>query len=273
MKRLLILVSALVLLLPVSVSAQGGGSAFSMAAGVSLGVMDGAGVGLAFGATDWLRVRAGYSVVPSFVIPEYSADVPKFGNNPAFSTALTGRLPGSGNLLVDFHPGGGSFRVTAGAFFGSGNMVKVYNTKALPDSYHSVGVSYYVDGDTEDVSKFYRIMSDAKGIMTGYLKSGAFRPFLGIGFGSAVPKHRIGAAFDLGVEYTGGLDLSADATNIKGDLENITINSAGVRKTVHDMAGSSSSVDKYDKYIDYIDKLHNLPVLPVMRFSIFVKLF
>lgn len=273
MKRLLILVSALALLLPVRVSAQESDSSFGMAAGVSLGVMDGAGVGLAFSATDWLMVRAGYSVVPSFVIPEYSADVPKFGNNPAFSTAVTGRFPGSGNLLVDFHPGGGSFRITAGAFFGSSEMVKVYNTTALPDSYHSVGVSYYVDGNTEDASKFYRIMSDAKGVLTGYLKSGAFRPFLGIGFGSAVPRHRIGAALDLGVEYTGGLDLSADATNIKGDPEIITLNSAGVRKTVHDMAGSSSSADKYDKYIDYIDKLHNLPVLPVLRFSLFVKLF
>ena len=268
MKKLIILVSVLALLAPVRMSAQ-----FSMAAGVSLGVMDGSGVGLAFRATDWLNVRAGYSLIPSFLINEYGVDLPKWGSNPASSTVLTGRLPSSGNVLVDYHPGGGSFHVSAGVFFGSNDFVRVYNTTALPDSYHNVGISYYADGDTEDVSKFYRIMADAKGIMTGYFKTGAVRPFLGVGFGSAVPKGRVGASFDLGVEYTGGLDASADAVNIKGEQQLITLNSAGVRKTVHDMAGPSSAVDKYDKYIDYIDKLHSLPVLPMLRVSLFVKLF
>ena len=266
MKKFIVLISVLALLVPVRMSAQ-----FNVAAGVSVGMMDGAGVSVAAGVLDNLNIRAGYSLVPSSLIKEYGIDLPKWGSNPASSTAVTGKLPSSGNILVDYHPGGGSFRLTAGAFFGSSDLVRVFNTEALPDSYHSAGVSYYVDGDTEDVSKFYRIMSDAKGIMTGYVKTGAVRPFVGIGFGSAVPKGRVGATIDFGAEYTGGMDISADAVNIKGEKELITLTSAGVKKTVQDMRGSADK--SYDKYIDYVDKLSSLPVLPMLRVSIFVKIF
>ena len=272
MKRLLILLSALALLAPVRVSAQDPGDAFSMAVGVSAGVMDGAGVAVAAGVTDWLNVRAGYSMVPSFLIPEYGIDLPKWGSNPATSTAVSGSIASSGNLLVDFHPVGPIFHVTAGFFFGSGELVKAYNTKALPESYHNGGVSYYVDGDKSDAAKFYRIQTDEKGILNGSLKGLSFRPFIGMGLGSAVPSGRVGATLDLGVEYTGGLKLTTDARNIKGDIENISLSSAGIMQTIHDMRDSTSPTS-YDKYVKYVDKVGSLPVLPVLRLSFFVKLF
>lgn len=266
MKKFIVLISALAFLASVRMSAQ-----VNVAAGVSVGVMDGAGVSVAAGVLDNLNIRAGYSLIPSSLIKEYGIDLPKWGNNPATSTAVSGEIPSSGNVLVDYHPFGGSFRLTAGAFFGSSDLVRVFNTIALPESYHSAGVSYYIDGDTEDVSKFYRIMSDAGGIMHGFVRTGAVRPFVGIGFGSAVPKGMVGAALDLGVEYTGGLDLDTEAVNIKGEHETITMTSSGVRNTVREMQGSSDST--YDKYIDYVDRLRSLPVLPMLRFSLFVKLF
>lgn len=276
MKRLLILLSALALLVPAHVFAQeaedmpSGG--FHMAAGVSLGLMDGAGASLAFGVIDNLNVRAGFSMIPSFLIPEKSVDLPQFGPNPASSTVLTGSFSPTGSILVDYHPGGGSFRVTAGAFIGSSHFAQAYNTKALPDSYHKAGVNYYVDGDKNDVSKFYRIQSDEKGIMHGFLETAAVRPFIGIGFGSAVPKGRVGAAFDLGLEYTGGLKMCTDARNIKSDIETLYLTSAGVMETIYEMRGHDR-VMSYDKYVKYVDKLSSLPVLPVLRISVFVKLF
>lgn len=271
MKRFFLLVTALAFLLPGRVSAQTD-MPFSMAAGVSLGVMDGAGVDLAFGVIDNLNVRVGYGLIPSFLIKEYGIDLPEWGNNPATSTAMTGKIPGSGNLLVDYHPGGKSFKVTAGLFFGSGNFASVYNTKALPESYHSAGVSYYVDGDTEDITKFYRIQTDDKGIVSAAFKSGAVRPFVGVGFGSAIPKSRVGVTFDLGVEYTGGFDLRTDARNRKGDIENIPLTTKGVLQTIYEIRGHSREMS-YDKYVSYVDKLRELPVLPVARVSVFVKLF
>lgn len=269
MKRFVILVSALTLLMPLHMSAQ-----VSMAAGVGLGVMDGAGIGVAFGVSDALNIRAGVGLFPNGLIKEYDIDLPKWGSNPATSTALTGKLPSSGNILVDYHPGGGSFRLTAGAFVGSGSLVTVYNTKALPDSYHNVGISYYADGNrnNDDPANFYRIQADEKGVLNGTFKASPVRPYVGIGFGSAIPRGRVGAAFDLGLEYTGGLDLRADARNIKSDVESLKMTSAGVLETVKLIRGYDTQ-KSYDKYIDYVDKLRSVPVLPVMRISVFVKLF
>ena len=177
-----------------------------------------------------------------------------------------------GSLLVDYHPGGKSFRVTAGLFFGSKNLVNLYNTKALPEAYRSAGVSYYLDGDKSDISKFYRIQPDEKGFVSGILRTGAVRPFVGIGFGSAVPRKRVGVAFDLGVEYIGGIEVRTDARNVMGDVESIPLSTAGVKQTIQDMAGSTSG-KSYDRYAAYVDKLRSLPVLPVARLSVFVKLF
>ena len=271
MKRLLILVAAAVLLLPGRASAQSD-MPFSMSAGISLGIMDGAGVDLAFGVIDNLNVRVGYGLIPSFLIKEYGIELPAWGNNPATSTAMSGNIPGNANLLVDYHPGGGSFKVTAGLFFGSSDFVKVYNTKSLPESYHAAGVSYYVDGDTEDMTKFYRIQSDDKGIVSAAFKSASVRPFVGVGFGSAIPKNRVGVTFDLGVEYTGGFDLRTDARNRKGDIENIPLTTKGVLQTIYEIRGHNREMS-YDKYVSYVDKLRDLPVLPVARVSVFVKLF
>lgn len=267
MKRFIILLSVAALLLPVRVSAQ-----VSVAAGVSVGVMDGAGVGLSLGLLDNLNIRAGYSLIPSSLIKEYDIELPEWGSNPASSTAVTGSLPSTCNVLVDYHPGGGSFHVTAGAFFGSEDFVRVFNTKSLPESYHNAGLSYYVDGDKDDVTKFYRIQTDDNGILSASLRTRGVRPFLGFGFGTSVPRRMVSATLDFGLEYIGGLDISTDALNIKGEKESIVLTSAGVRETVHEIAGSSYDFF-YDKYINYIDRLHSLPVLPVLRFSLFVKLF
>ena len=198
--------------------------------------------------------------------------VPQLGSYPAVNTAVSGRVRSSGSLLVDYHPGGKAFRVTAGLFFGSKNLVNLFNTKALPEAYRNAGVSYYLDGDKSDISNFYRIQPDEKGFVSGLLRTGAVRPFVGIGFGSAIPRKRVGVTFDLGAEYIGGIEVRTDARNVMGDVESIPLSTAGVKQTIQDMAGSASG-KSYDRYADYVDKLRSLPVLPVARLSVFVKLF
>ena len=276
MKRFLSFFAAMALLLSGSVSAQaqtGSGSPFSVAAGLSAGVVDGIGGEIAVGVTDRINVRAGYSVFPNMFVKEYSISLPAWGSNPASETAFTGKGSNSANVLVDFHPvPSGSFHVTAGVFFGPDDFVKVFNTKALPESYHAAGVNYYLDEDKDDITKYYRIRSDEKGIMNASLKTMAFRPYVGLGFGSAIPRHRVGGLLDLGVEYTGGLDLRADAVSIKGETESIPITTGGVLMTVKEMR--KQDTDKaYYKYFDYIDQVRSLPLLPFVRFSFFVKLF
>ena len=273
MKRFFFLAAILAILMPARVSAQAD-LPFSMSAGVSVGVMDGVGAGLAFGVIDNLNVRVGYGVIPSFLIPEYAVDLPEWGNNPATSTALSASIAGSGNLLVDYHPMGGSFRVTAGMFIGASDYIKAYNTKALPESYHQAGVTYWKEGNTEDKANRYRIQSDDKGILTGVFETSSVRPFIGIGFGSAVPKKRVGAAFDLGLEYIGGLDLRTDARNRKDEIENLALTTDGILETIYEIRGHGAERPMfYDKYVSYVDKLRSLPILPVARVSVFVKLF
>ena len=273
MKKFIILISAFAVLASASAQAQSS-TGFGISAGVTAGIMEGAGLSFGLGITDNIRIRAGYSMFPNSLIKEYPLELPEWGSNPKTSTAITGNVSSSSNLLLDFHPGAGSFRLTAGLFFGSGDFITVYNTKPLPDSYHNAGISYYLDGNrnNDDVWNFYRIQTDDDGILKGVIKTGAVRPYLGIGFGSAVPSGRVGAAFDLGVEYTGGLDLRTDAKNIKSEVESLQMTTAGVLETVKMIRGSDST-RSYDKYLDYIDEIRGIPVLPVMRFSIFVKLF
>ena len=277
MKRFLLLLALVAVLVPARAQAPADSvevpaSAFSMGAGLSVGLMDGVGVGLSFRVIDQLNVRVGYGLIPSFLIPEYGVSVPQLGSYPSVSTAVSGKMRSSGSLLVDYHPGGKSFRVTAGLFFGSKNLVNLFNTKALPEAYRSAGVSYYLDGDKSDISKFYRIQPDEKGFVSGILRTGAVRPFVGIGFGSAVPRKRVGVAFDLGVEYIGGIEVRTDARNVMGEVESIPLSTAGIKQTIRDMAGSSYDI-LYDRYAGYVDKLRSLPVLPVARLSVFVKLF
>ena len=145
MKRFLLLLAFVAILVPARAQAPADSvevpaSAFSMGAGLSLGLMDGVGVGLSFRIIEQLNVRVGYGMIPSFLIPEYGISVPELGSYPATTTAVTGKVRSSGSLLVDYHPGGKSFRVTAGLFFGSKNLVNLYNTKALPEAYRSAGV-------------------------------------------------------------------------------------------------------------------------------------
>ena len=51
------------------------------------------------------------------------------------------------------------------------------------------------------------------GNVKAYAKVSKFRPYLGIGFGRAVPKKRIGCQFDLGVQFWGTPKVYAPTYN------------------------------------------------------------
>ena len=290
MKRFFIAIVGVALLMPGRAFAQAPASAVStidlrtppvetkssfptgFAVGVSVGAMDGIGAELALGLSEKINVRAGYSFFPNKLIKEYEVSLPAWGVNPASDNSFTARLTGSANLLLDFHPWSRWFRISAGVFVGPGDFLQVYNTKPLPDSYRAAGINYYVDCDKDDLTKYYRIQANEDGIMKLAFRTASVKPFVGIGFGSSVPSDRIGASFDLGVEYIGGMELHTTARNIKGDFDDITLTTDGLMLTVKEIQKNPGE-RSYDKYIDMVDKLRALPVLPVARFTLFVKLF
>lgn len=220
MKKLMI--SCMALLSTLGVSAQGAGIAEHFGVGVGIGTT-GVTIDASTMITDYVGVRVGADIFPSFKLnTELDLDFSDISEN-AFVTNKYGQLPknievqgktslGAGHLLVDLHPFPlkSSFRVTVGAYIGSGDIVSVYNKEdgllsaitrfnndvdnnLLPNNVEKIGVEL---GD-------YFLAPDEKGNVKASIRVNSFRPYLGIGFGRAVPRNRIGCQFDLGVQFWG----------------------------------------------------------------------
>ena len=148
----------------------------------------------------------------------------------------------SGELLVDYYPFlSSSFFVTAGAYFGGSKLVKITgHSDELKEYVNEGGKAGIVIGDQT-------IPVDKDGNISGGLKAAGFRPYLGVGFGRAVPKKRIGVQFELGVQFHGTPKVYTDA-GILG----------------------STSTDGDDSFTKIIDKL---TVYPVMKLRFCGRLF
>ncbi|WP_018954627.1 membrane protein [Thioalkalivibrio sulfidiphilus] len=94
----------------------------------------------------------------------------------------------SAALMVDWHPGGRGFRVTAGAF-ANGNELKGR-----------------AEGNLEIGEREYDVRLDAT------IDWNDFAPYLGIGYGNAVRGGRVSFALDAGVMFTGSPDVRLSAT-------------------------------------------------------------
>jgi len=176
-----------------------------MSLGVSAGT-DGIGIQVAAPLTYHFAVRAGYNFMPRF---KYNKSI-DLGSNPAFinpngqNVDLEGKINmGDFNILFDWYPFKSStFRLTAGAYIGKEKLISVNNTSAFvkQDYWGTAGIEL---GTTESVYSTYTILSDEQGNVQADLKVNSFKPYIGIGFGRAVPKKRIGMQFDLGVQIWG----------------------------------------------------------------------
>ena len=130
------------------------------------------------------------------------------------------------HFLIDVYPFGSknSFHATVGAYFGLSEIVSVYNKTAgflSPINAYNEALIYAQDRPATDqvrqvVDQYHLTMIGAEmgdyfvtpdpaknGDVKAYAKVNGFRPYLGIGFGRAVPKKRIGCQFDLGVQFWG----------------------------------------------------------------------
>lgn len=166
--------------------------------------------------------------------------------NDTYSMDVKGSLKRtSGQLLVNVYPfpHASSFFVAAGAYFGGSSLVKIEGhsdkLKDLIAQGESAGI---VIGD-------YTIPVDNNGNVSGGLKVSGFRPYLGLGFGRAVPKKRVGVMFELGVQFHGKPEVYTDSGDVK-DLLN--------------------EIDEDDTFTKIMDKL---TVYPVMKIRICGRIF
>jgi hypothetical protein len=159
--------------------ASNGGSRFAL--GASAGTL-GAGVELSAALAERLRVRLGlhgfsYSDRREADGIEYDAEA---------------RLRNA-NALLDWHPGGGGFRLTGGL---------VYNANTVEGSSLPPASGFYEIGDIE-------VPVALLGTLDAEVDFDPIVPYAGIGFGDALaPGRRFGVTLDLGVVFQGEPDVT-----------------------------------------------------------------
>ena len=96
-----------------------------------------------------------------------------------------------------------------------GNFIKINgHSDELKELVAEAGKAGIVIGD-------YMIPVDKNGNVSGGLKVSNFRPYVGLGFGQAVPKKRLGVMFELGVQFHGKPDVYTDYGNVNNLLDEV----------------------------------------------------
>lgn len=218
----------------------------SLAAGVGIGTT-GVDVNVATPITSHFALRGGFSIMPNFSMStDVDVDVEAAeGMNAPSTIEMEGSIKRvSGELLVNYYPfKKGAFFLTAGAYFGGGTLLKISgHSDQLKDLVAEAGKAGVVIGD-------YTIPVDKNGNVSGGLTVSSFRPYVGLGFGRAVPKKRIGMMFELGVQFHGKPDVYTDYGNVSNLLD---------------------EVDPDDTFSKVMDKL---TVYPVMKIRLCGRIF
>lgn len=150
------------------------------AIGPSVGTT-GLGINLNYSLTDAFGLRLGYNHF------DYDTD---FDDTDVSYDAEFDK--DSISLLLDWHPGNGSFRITAGAYTHSDNGVSVVATPTASGTYTFNGRDYSAN-DIESIS------GDA-----GFNKT---TPYLGIGWGNLTRAPGFSMMLDIGVQFQDSPDI------------------------------------------------------------------
>jgi hypothetical protein len=234
MKKLLILCAALLALSPLYAKTKSERIAFSNL-GISLnGSTTGVGFTLSTPLAKHFALRAGYqfsylgykyiySDFDPITVHNQSVDVP--------DVKLDAKLNiGAGHLMVDWIPfkqGKGKFFVTAGMFVGSNQLITIdgqFNMndpdiKLIKDAGLLHEIEIELDGDVMRV--------DDSGKLGAQLEVNGFRPYVGLGWGRAIPKHRFGFRFEMGAMFLGHPKIVSDnlkagsSDTLYGETQNV----------------------------------------------------
>lgn len=174
-----------------------------------LGIFDHLGVGVGVGTTGisaelatpitrFVSLRAGLHFMPGITFnTDVDAEYAHLDSGETFHGTVNvegdlGRSP-QGAVIFNVYPfPAGSFFIAAGAFFGSDKLIKI---KGHSDELAGVSSSIEI-GD-------YNIPVDKDGNVRGGLKVKGFRPYLGIGWGRAIPRRLLNFNVELGAQFQG----------------------------------------------------------------------
>ena len=195
---------------------------------------------------NYLALRGGVSFMPMFTVTdEVNADLK--GVPQGYPQSAEVELEGStkrttGELLLNLYPfRSNGFFVAAGASFGGDKFVQITgHSDELQQLIAAGGSAGLQIGDVS-------IPVDQNGNVSGGLKVSAVRPYVGLGYGRAVPSKRINFMLDAGVQLHGTPEVYSDF----GQVDQLM-----------------AEVDN-----DFTDIINKLKVYPVIRFRICGKLF
>ena len=194
---------------------------------------------------NYLALRGGVSFMPKFTVTdEVNADLK--GVPQGYPQSAEVELEGStkrttGELLLNLYPfRSNGFFVAAGASFGGDKFVQITgHSDELQQLIAAGGSAGLQIGDVS-------IPVDQNGNVSGGLKVSAVRPYVGLGYGRAVPSKRINFMLDAGVQLHGTPEVYSDF----GQVDQLM-----------------AEVDN-----DFTDIINKLKVYPVIRFRICGKL-
>lgn len=214
-----------------------------LAVGVSASTM-GIGVDAATTLNRHFMLRAGVDIMPGYSF-DTDVDVDVTSGTSA-EVNVDGDLSRTqASLLLNVYPSKRSSFFIAGGFYVGGNkLVKIEgNSPELQELREQYGSQAgIIIGD-------YKLPINENGNVAGGIKVSSFRPYLGLGFGRAVPHKRVAFMFELGVQFHGTPKVYSDA----GDLQELT-----------------NQLDSDDKFSDILD---NLTVYPVLKFRLCGRIF
>lgn len=195
---------------------------------------------------NYLALRGGVSFMPKFTVTdEVNADLK--GVPQGYPQSAEVELEGStkrttGELLLNLYPfRSNGFFVAAGASFGGDKFVQITgHSDELQQLIAAGGSAGLQIGDMS-------IPVDQNGNVSGGLKVSAVRPYVGLGYGRAVPSKRVNFMLDAGVQLHGTPEVYSDF----GQVDQLM-----------------AEVDN-----DFTDIINKLKVYPVIRFRICGKLF
>lgn len=202
-----------------------------VAVGLSLGTT-GIGIDAAAPIGNYVQLRAGVDVFPTIKVnTDLDITPPQVpGYNVPSSIEVQGKTGfTNGKILVDVYPFKNlPLHFTAGAYFGSSEIVKAYNREdgSLIDISrynNAVEAGLIPNGEKIGVELGdYLLEPDDNGNVNAKIKTSGFKPYLGLGWGRAVPKKRIGFMFDLGVQFWGSpkvycFDKELSSEDTKGE--------------------------------------------------------
>ncbi|MBM6993063.1 MAG: hypothetical protein I3J02_07360 [Prevotella sp.] len=246
MKHLVVL--CLFLLNMLQVSAQENFYGIFNRVGANLGVgTEGVTVGIATPLTPYLEMSMGLNIVPKINV-KGTVDVQSIYTSS--SNISIGDVDVKGNFArttfdfkVNCYPFGShsTFFVATGLSFGGKTLAKLHG--------HSPDVEAYLaaypnkQGDFVASVGKYNIAFDENGDVDGTLDVKGVRPYVGLGFGRLIPKHRVGARFELGCQFHGKVKVMQNNQEVQMD-------------------NAESNDDDFSKIVDKIR------IYPVMKLSI-----